>query len=134
MSGLIRFVLVLAATAVGQQDRRAADRTLSAAALAVVATACAIAALACGLTALWICIQPFVGAAGAWAIVTGVLLATCLALLALSRYRLKPRPPLPADADVPLLVAETTRLVRNHKISTLTDALIAGLIAGSSKK
>ena len=71
---------------------------------------------------------------GAPAIAAGVLLALCLTLLALSRYGLKRRPVPPADTNVSLLLGEATRLVRNHKSSVLTAALIAGLIAGSDKK
>jgi hypothetical protein len=71
---------------------------------------------------------------GAPAIAAGVLLAPCLTLLALSRYGLKRRPVPPADTNVSLLLGEATRLVRNHKSSVLTAALIAGLIAGSDKK
>ena len=134
MSDLIRLGLVLATAAVGQRDNRGIRHTALVAALTVAATGCAIAALTCGLIAVWICLLPFVGAAGAWAIVTGILLALCFALLALGRYRWRHRPPPTAGADVPLLLAETRRLVRDNKSSVLAGALLAGLIAGSGEK
>jgi hypothetical protein len=121
MSTLIR--LALAAAGDGPRVRRTTARF-----------ACAVAALACGLAALWICVLPHVGAAGAAAIVAGVLLALCLALLALVRYGLKPRPTPPVGAGVPLLLAEAARLVRDNKGPTLLAALVAGFVAGKGEK
>ena len=134
MSDLIRFGLALAAASARRQGRQTTAHVAWAALAWVAAGGCALAALACGLAALWICVQPLVGAAGALAIVAGVLLALCLTLLALSRYGLKRRPVRSADANVPLLLAEATRLVRDHKSSVLMAALLAGLVAGSSEK
>jgi len=134
MSDLIRVGLVLATAAVGQRNDRGIRHTALVAALSVAAAGCAIAALACGLVAVWIWSRPLVGAAGAWAIVTGVLLAMCFALLALSRHRWRHCPPPSAGANVPLLLAETKRLVRDNKSSALVGALLAGLIVGSGEK
>jgi hypothetical protein len=132
MSTLIR--LALAAAGDGPRVRRTTARFACAALTRVVAGGCAVAALACGLAALWICVLPHVGAAGAAAIVAGVLLALCLALLALVRYGLKPRPTPPVGAGVLLLLAEAARLVRDNKGPTLLAALVAGFVAGKGEK
>ena len=101
--------------------------------MTVAAATCAVAAVACGLVAVWIFTLPHVGAAGAPAIVAGVLLAMCLALLALRRFGLK-RPVPPAGASTSVLFAEATRLLQDHKGAVLTAALVAGLIAGRGEK
>jgi hypothetical protein len=134
MNDLIRLALALATAGDKPRTCRATARFVGAAAACVAAGACAVAALACALAAIWIFARPHVGAAGAWAIVTGILLAKSLALLALSRYCLKPRPTPPAGADVPLLVTEATRLVRDNKAPVLLAALLAGLIAGRGER
>jgi hypothetical protein len=125
MSTLIR--LALAAAGDGPRVRRTTARFACAALTRVVAGGCAVAALACGLAALWICVLPHVGAAGAAAIVAGVLLA-------LVRYGLKPRPTPPVGAGVLLLLAEAARLVRDNKGPTLLAALVAGFVAGKGEK
>jgi hypothetical protein len=130
MNDLIRLALTLATAGGGRQSRRVTARTVI---VMVAAATCAVAAIACGLAALWICALPYVGAAGAPAVVAGVLLAMCLALLALNQYGLKRRSP-PAGTSPSVSVAEAARLVQDHKAPVLMAALLAGLVAGSGKK
>jgi hypothetical protein len=134
MNDLIEIVLALAAAGTARQGPRASVRVACVAVLAVAAAACAVAAITCGLTALWIYAQPHAGAAGASAIVAGVLLAMSLALLALSRQAMKPRLPPPAAAGAPLLLTEATRLVQEHKAAALMAALLVGMIAAKRDK
>jgi hypothetical protein len=135
MSDLIRLALALAEQGAVRRSRQAAARMVCVAAVALLAAGCAIAAVACGLAALWIYAVPQVGAAGAPLVVAGVLVVMCLAVLALMRYGLKPRQaPPPAGAAPAVLLAETTRLLKEHKGSVLVAAVLAGLVAGMSEK
>ena len=134
MNDLVRFVLTLAAAGARRRGRWTTARVAYTAVAYMVAASCAVAALACGAAALWIYTLPFAGAVGAPAVVASVLLVPCVTLLALSRYGLNRRPTPSADANVPLLLVEATRLIQDHKSSTLMGALVAGLIAGRDEK
>jgi hypothetical protein len=135
MRDLIRLAVALAEGGAVSLARQATARTACVVAAAAAAAGCAIAAVGCLLAALWIYALPHVGAVGAPLVVAGVLLAMCLAVLGLMRYPLKRRPaPAPAgDALAPLL-AEATRLFKQHKGAVLTVALLAGLVAGRNGK
>jgi O-antigen/teichoic acid export membrane protein len=110
-------------------------RTACVVAAAAAAVGCAIAALGCLLAALWIYARPHVGAVGAPLVVAGVLLAIGLAVLGLMRHKLKRRPPPPPAGDaLASLLAEATRLLKEHKGSVLTVALLAGFVAGRNGK
>jgi hypothetical protein len=135
MSDLIKLALVLAEQGAVRHSRQAAGRMACVAAVALVAAGCAVAAVACVLAALWIYAVPQVGAAGAALIVAGVLVVMCLAMFALMRYGLKPRQaPPPAGVAPAVLLAETTRLLKEHKGAVLMAAVLAGLVAGMSEK
>lgn len=130
MSDLIRLVLALAGSG---GERQGHPQTARIVIVTVAAAICAVAAAASGVTAVWIFALPHVGPAGAPAIVAGILLAFCFALLALRRYGLKRRAP-PPGANTSVLFAEATRLLQDHKGAVLTAALVAGLIAGRGEK
>jgi hypothetical protein len=135
MSDLIRLAVALAESSAVSLARQATARTARVLAAAAAAAGCAIAAVACVLAALWIYALPHVGAIGAPLVVAGVLLVMCLAVLMLMRYRLKRRPAPPAAGAAPaLLLAEATRLFKEHKGPVLMAALLAGLVAGRNGK
>jgi hypothetical protein len=135
MSDLIKLALVLTEGAAVRHGRQAIARVACVAAVTIAAASCAIAAVACVLTALWIYVLPHVGATGAPLVVAGVLLAMCLVTLVLMRNALKPRRTLsPASVTPKLLLAEATRLLKEHEGPVLMTALLAGLIAGGSEK
>jgi hypothetical protein len=132
MDDLIKLALALAKAGA----TRPAARCVACAAIgSVAAGGCAIAALACALTALWIYALPYAGTVGAPLVVAGVLVVLCLCTLLLVRHWLAPRrAPPPAAAAPALLLADATRLMRDHKAPVLLTALLAGLIAGRGEK
>jgi hypothetical protein len=135
VSDLTRLALALAGQAAVRHNRQAAGRMAIMAAATLAAVGCGIAALGCGLAALWIYLVPRVGAVGAPLVVAGVLLAIGLAVLAGTRYAVKPRRSPPRREVLPtVLLAEATRQVRHHKGSMLLAAVIAGLVAGVNEK
>lgn len=132
MGDLVKLVVAAAEAS----SRRPASTCVACAAVGTVAgTLCAIAAVACGLAALWIYVQPHMGAVGAPLVVGGVLVALCLAMLMLVRYGLTPRQASkPATGAPALLLADVTRLVKDNKGPVLMAALLAGLLAGRGEK
>jgi hypothetical protein len=102
---------------------------------AVVAAILITASLGCAAAALWIWCVPHLGQAGAALVVAGFLLALALVALALMRHLLHPRrAPRRADAAPEMLVAEAIQLFKEHKISVLMAAFVAGLEAGRSER
>ena len=100
---------------------------------AVAAAVLVTASVGCTSAALWIWAEPRLGPVGAPLAVAGALLVLCLAVLIVMRHVLHPcrapSPPNPAPAPA-LLLAEATRLFKDHKASVLLAALVAGLAAG----
>ena len=136
MNQLIKVALMLIDGGV-MRPRCQSTAKMACVAIAVISAAiCAIAAVACALAALWIFALPHVGEVGAPIVVAGVLLALCLALLALICYGPKPRRTAASlgNAAPALLLAEATRLLKEHKGPVLIAALLAGLIAGKNEK
>jgi len=135
MRDLIRLALVLAEQGAVRHGRQAAARVGCVVAVALTAGGCALAAVACGLAALWIYAVPHVGAAVAPLIVAGVLLGLGLVVLAVMRYAVKPhQAQAPAGVAPTVLLAETTRLLKEHKGAVLIAAVLAGLVAGMSER
>jgi hypothetical protein len=136
MNELIKLAFALIDGGVMRSRRRSTAEIACFAIAFISAAVCAIAAVACALAALWIFALPHVGPVGAPIVVAGVLLAVCLAMLALIFYAPKTRrasSPL-VDAAPALLLAEATRLLKEHKGPVLMAALLAGLIAGKNEK
>jgi hypothetical protein len=136
MRDLIRLALALAEQAAVRHCRQAAARVAWVAAVALVAGGCGIAAIACGLAALWIYAVPRVGPVGAPLVVAGTLLVLGLVVLVVMRYAMKPRrpPPSPVGVAPEVLLAETTRILKEHKGAVLIAAVLAGLVAGMNGK
>ena len=131
---LIKLALLFAERSGGQDGRQAATHVAHIAVATMACVCCGVAAMACALVALWLYVLPQVGPTGAPLVVAGVLLAMCLALLALVRYGMKPRPPPATSAAPSVLIAEATRLVNENKAAALLAALLAGLVAGRRDK
>jgi hypothetical protein len=107
------------------------QRVVTVALCAIAAAILATGSIACASAALWIWGVPSLGAAGAPLAVAAVLLAACLAVLALMRHTLRSHRTAPAAAATPAqLLAEARHLFKDHKGSVLMAALIAGLEAG----
>ena len=131
---LIKLALLFAERTGGRDGQQAAAHVARVAVATASCVCCGVAAMACALVALWLYVLPQVGPTGAPLVVAGVLLAMCLALVALLRYGLKPRPA-PASGVAPsVLIAETARLVNENKAAALLAALLAGLVAGRRDK
>jgi hypothetical protein len=97
----------------------------------IVAAILMMASVGCVATALWIWEVPRLGPVGAPLVVAAAFLVVCLAALALARHALRPRRTESSfDATAALLLAEATRLLKEHKGAVLTAAFIAGLDAG----
>lgn len=136
MNELIKLAFALIDGGVMRPRRQSTAKMACVAIIVVSAAVSAIAAAGCALAALWIFVLPHVGPIGAPVVVAGVLLAFCLAMLALIFYGPKRRRASPAlvDAAPTLLLAEATRLLKEHKGTVLIAALLAGLLAGKNEK
>lgn len=133
MTDLFKLVLAMAEGGAMRRGRRAIGRAGLRAALGVAAFFCLIGALAFALAALWIYLAPQIGAAAAPLILAGILLLLCFALLAAIRLAHRPdRTSHPTDEASAMLLAEVTKLLKEHKGSVLAAALLAGLVAGQT--
>lgn len=133
MTDLFRLVLAMAEGGVVRRARRAIRRAGLLAAFGAAAIFCLIGSLAFALVALWIYLAPQVGAVVAPLILAGILLLLCLVLLAAMRFGRKSVPiSHQADDASALLLAEVTKLLKEHKGSVLAAALLAGLVAGQT--
>jgi hypothetical protein len=110
-------------------------RTAIAALIAFAAALCAAASVGCAIAALWIYLLPKFGPAGAALAAAAVLLLLGLAALAAAAriVQRKRRPQLPPDATAELAAA-AARLFKEHQGPVLLAAVIAGLLAGTTKR
>jgi hypothetical protein len=136
MNELIKLVVALVDGGMLRQGRQSTSRIAGVAIAALVAVICAMAAIGCLLAALWIYALPYVGAVGAPAVVAGVLIILCCAVLTFMRYAPRSRRTAPPsfDATSALLLTQVTRLLKEHKGPVLIAALLAGLVAGTNDK
>lgn len=114
-------------------DKPTLGRITIAALAGVLAGVAALASVGCGLAALWIVVLPHLGPA--WTILglAGILVALCLALLALAFAlvrRDRRQPQINVDTATSLLAAK--QLFGEHKGTMLMAALVAGLNAGAA--
>ena len=131
LGDLARLALRLAEGGAVQHPQPAIARTACAAVAAMMAGCCAVAAVACSLAALWIFAVPYVGPSGAPLVVACALLVMSFGLLLVARYGLKPRPvPVSSEAPSTVLLLEATQMLKDHKVSVLISAVLAGLVAG----
>ena len=131
IGGLIRLVVVTLAETAAVRNLGAAAVRISAAVLCTISIAVfATAAIGCAVAALWIYATPYVGPFGAPLVAAGALLAVCLGLALAARRLLRRKRAAPRSAAEPArLLAEATRLFKDHRGSILLAALIAGTVA-----
>jgi len=136
LSGLVRAAsTAYALSGLGETIRASAGRIALASLCATVTAICAIAAMTCAIFALWIFALPYVGPVGAPLLAAGVLVIISIALLAVARSVLRrPRRRSHPSVAPELMIAEATRLLREHKGAVLLAALVAGLIAGNDRR
>lgn len=135
MSDMFKLVLALGQAAGARSGRRLLARAATSAALGAVALICIIAALGCAIAALWIYLAPLLGPAGAPLVVGGALLSIAVLVAIVMRYGIgASRRSRPGNDASSLLLAETQRLLKDHKGSVLTGAILAGLVAGLTRR
>lgn len=131
MQAVLRLVLAIAEGRAAEAVQRAVGRAAYIGAAAMLAVFCALGAVGCALAALWIFAAHRVGPVGAPLIVAALLAAIGLGVVAAMRRRGRPRGAAPAaHIDHAAVVAELAELVRDHKVSTVLAAFLAGLTAG----
>ena len=130
MQTVLRLVLAIAEGRAMEALGRLIGRAALMVGAAVLAACCAVGAVGCGLAALWIFAAHRVGPVGAPLIVAGLLAAIGIGVVMSMRSR---RTPLPMDIDHAAVVAELVALVREHKVSTVLAAFVAGLTAGGRR-
>jgi hypothetical protein len=133
------FITVAAALTedrLARQGRKAVGKIAIVAAAALVASVGMMGAVGCALWALWIYALPLAGPVGAPLIVAVVLLALSITVLLAARHLLRSRRrnirlrPLLGES----LSHEAATLFKDQKSALLLGALLAGVVAGSSKK
>ncbi len=119
--------------------RRTAITVLS----ATIAAVLAAAAIGCGIAALWIFAAPRIGPSGAALAAALCLLVLSLGVLGIVPMITRRTPTVPRSIQRPLtaaaspellLLAEATRLFKDHKSTVLVAALVAGLLAGNDSR
>lgn len=133
---LIKVAAALSGNRLARHGREAAGKIAILAGAAFIASVSAMAAIGCALWALWIFALPIAGPVGAPLIVAAALFTICLASIAAAKRSLRPRrrhmraQPLSSAS----LSHEASELVRDQKTALLLSALLAGVVAGSSRK
>lgn len=137
---MVRNLITVAAALTGNRlarhGREAAGRIAILAAATFVASISAMAAIGCSLWALWVYTLPLAGPVGAPLIVAAALLAICIAALAAARQSLRPRRRGMSAQTLTSasLSREASALFKDQKSALLLSALLAGVVAGSSRK
>ena len=98
---------------------------------------CLLTASALVMTAAWLFLLPYLGPIGTPLALAGIVLikaGICLLWLRFGLSRPAPTPPASiSTADLAPVLAEAERLFCTHKLSALTAALLAGLVAGARR-
>jgi hypothetical protein len=136
LGNLITMAAALTEDRLARHGREAAGKVAVVAAAAFVASMSAMSAIGCTLWALWVYALPHVGPVGAPLIVAAALFAICIAAMAAARQSLRPRRRAMRAQSLSgaSLVRETSALFKDQKMTLLLSALLAGVVAGSSKK
>lgn len=135
IDGLIKIIAMTMAQARARNIAAAAGRIAGAVLCAGFMMMFFVAALGCGVAALWIYALPVVGPVAAPLVAAGALLVACLILMAIARGLLSRKRSASGSAAVPeLILAEVTRLFKEHKGSVLLAAFIAGLVAANGSR
>jgi membrane protein implicated in regulation of membrane protease activity len=136
IGGFIRLVVMALAETGGARNIGIAAVRISAAVLCAISLiVLATAAIGCAVAALWIYATPYVGPDGAPLVAAGALLAVCLVLALVARGLLRrKRTASRSTAGPEVLLADATRLFKQHKESVLLAALIAGMVAANGSR
>jgi hypothetical protein len=133
---LITVAAALTESRLARHGREAAGKVAIVAAAAFIASLSALSAIGCALWAFYVYALPHAGPVGAPLIVAGVLLAVCFAALAAASASLRPRRGAIRVESVSAasLNHEVSALFKDQKGAILLSALLAGVVAGSSRK
>jgi hypothetical protein len=133
---LITVAAALTESRLARHGREAAGKIAVVAVAAFIASISAMAAIGCALWALWVYALPHAGPVGAPLIVAAALLAICIAALAAASMSLRPRRRAIRVQSVSAasLNQEVSALFKDQKSAILLSALLAGVVAGSSRK
>lgn len=133
---LITMAAALTENRLARHGREAAGKIAVVAAAAFIASLSAMAAIGCALWALYVYALPHAGPAGAPLIVAAVLLAVCISALAAASLSLRPRRrAIRVDSlSAASINHEVSALFKDQKSALLLSALLAGVVAGSSRK
>jgi hypothetical protein len=135
MQGTIRAAIMALVRADAADFGASARRTAIIAFSAAVAALFAAAAIGCAVAALWIFAEPRIGPSGAALAAACCFLVLCLGVLGfapiITRRHAPPRAPV---ASPELLLADLTRLCKDHKGPLLMAALVAGLLVGNESR
>jgi hypothetical protein len=133
---LITVAAALTENRLARHGREAAVKVAIVAAAAFIASLSAMAAIGCALWALYVYALPHAGPVGAPLIVAAALLSVCIAALAAARQSLQPgrRRMRPQPLSAASLNHEVSALFKDQKSAILLSALLAGVVAGSSRK
>lgn len=134
MDALIKLAVMALARTGAADMAESARRTAATTLLAIVSGVLATASLGCAIAALWIFADSRIGPSGAALATAGCLLVLCLAVLGLLQLVLRRHRRPPAVGSPELLLAEATRLFKDHKGTLLVAALVAGLLAGNESR
>ncbi len=137
---MVRNLLTLATTLAEKRLARHGRRAIGKIAVAAVglgfAGLCILGAFVCGLWALFVYVRPIVGPVGAPLIVAATLLLFAALSLVLLRISTRRRRFIPTDHSLAnrTLSEEVHTLFKDQKTTLLLSALMAGVVAGSSRK
>ena len=129
MNSLLRLALALAQSANALSQRRAAARLMVMTSLGVAALGSGLAVLGCLLAALWIAVDPHLGAALATLLIAGIVAILTAAMLAIMRRRRTFEAEASRGEDLPaVFVAEAQALLAGNKGAVLLAGVLAGFV------
>jgi hypothetical protein len=133
-SDLVKLAFVALQTGAARNAQQSVKRLVRLASLQAAAALCVVAALGCAMGALWACVAPILGAAGALLAGAGVFGVIALAayILAWRTEKMRPRSPAPG-AEGEATLAAAASLFKQHAGLALVAALLAGVFVGSER-
>jgi hypothetical protein len=136
LRNLITVAAALTEDRLARHGREAAGKAAIAGAMASIATLSAMAAIGCALWALWVYALPHAGPVGAPLVVCAALVAICIAAVAAAKHSLRPggRAVRIQPVSAASLNHDVSALFKDQKGAILLSALLAGIVAGSSRK
>ena len=137
MQELVRLALLVARALAATQPPRPRVHPFRVAAGLVTVLLCLVTAGGCLLAALWLYLLPYLGPVGTPLVLAGALLIKAGVILLWLRLHLKrhsaANAPSSAAAELAPALAEVEQIVRTHKLSSLSAALLTGLALGTRR-